>query len=282
MLLKNQRDKLNFIRGITSPFIFLLPFFFGLPEGYEWLCVLGLWLLLNDINHVMHLHVHHPFTNSRIVNGWLDVSMSVATGMTASNWNIQHVYRHHNRHVKDYGDGMEWEMKKFSILGAISFSIRTIFPIFFMPIVESFQRGVLKNEACPIHFRSAFLAQVVSLVFLALLFIMNWKLALFYALPWYFLVYLTTRYIDYLNHFGTVPGKFSNSNNSVNKLYNKLGCNFGYHTAHHLYPDMHWSRLPEVHREIEQEIKSQYIKTYTWSGFAFLSHFWKILKGEEM
>jgi len=280
MIAYYKEDVFLIIRGLTAPIIFISPFVFGLYEGYEVLIVLMIWLLLNDINHVLHLHTHKPFAKNYFLNLVLDISMSIVTGMTAYNWRIQHKYRHHVPDKEDFGEGYSWEIEKFSIMGSFVYSVRTIFPIIFLPIIEAFHKGILKNQKQPIHYRIAFFEQFIPFIAFILFLMWNQSLALYYVLPWYFLVHFVTRYIDYLNHFGTVNGKFSHSNNSLHKVYNKLGNNFGYHTAHHLYPSAHWTELPKIHKEIENEIDPKYLKSYSWSGFAIFSHYLLSLKSK--
>ena len=45
-----------------------------------------------------------------------------------------------------------------------------------------------------------------------------------------------------------VASKFDHSRNVTGRLTNWLLLNNGFHTAHHLRPALHWSRLPEFHR----------------------------------
>ena len=40
---------------------------------------------------------------------------------------------------------------------------------------------------------------------------------------------------------------FTASRNTTSRLYNLISWNLGYHTAHHLKPHVHWSRLPALH-----------------------------------
>lgn len=286
MLLRYKCDWFNVLRALTAPFIFLYPFFFGFSEGYVLITALILWGMLNDINHVLHLHIHHEFSHNKYFNILLDVCMGIVTGMVASNWRIQHKYGHHQRGLgvtnaeNSWEMGTPWEMKEYTIWAAIYHSVRTTFPTFYLPLAESFKKGIIGNATSPINYRYAFIEQMLFIAFVLAMLWVNPFLTLAYMLPWYFLVYFVTRYIDYLNHFSCSDGKFDSSNNSLNVWYNRLGCNFGYHSAHHYKPGAHWSLLPEIFADIRPNIPEKNIKHYSWSGFLLPYHFYLRIKGK--
>lgn len=289
MLLRHQVDRTNVIRGFLSPIVFFSPFATGLYPGHEVLHVLILWLLLSDINHVLHLHVHYPFTTSRVTNWLLDTGMGATTGMTASVWRIQHVHGHHKHYSSARKDlsssnkwepGMAWEIRRYSILGALSYSFWTIFPVFYYPFAEALAKGLAKNVRSPVNFRYALVEQASIVVLVAIMYWINATLTLFYLLPWYFLVQFVSRYTDYLNHVGCGHGFYNASNNSISAFYNKWGNNFGFHSAHHYNAKAHWSDLPVIHEKIKQAIHPDRIKTYSWSGYLMPYHFWLSLSGK--
>ncbi len=277
-ILRFKEDRMNVFRAITAPFIFYYPFIFGFSGSEAWLMMLFLWILLNDINHVLHLHIHLPFTSNKFINLILDLCMGFVTGMTASNWRIQHVHGHHQAVEREYAKGYRWEMDKFSILGSLSYSIRTAPLIFLRPLFEASRKSVHSNQTGPMNYRWAFIEQILFIGMVVVLFVWQPLLTLGYLLPWYFLVYFVTRYIDYLNHFGCGTGDYDNANNCLHRVYNLLGNNFGYHTAHHLSPKAHWTRLPIIHENIKDMIPEEFKKDYSWSGFMLPYHFLLALK----
>lgn len=286
MLLNYKCDRFNVFRALSAPVIFLYPWFFGLPEGYEIIAVMFLWLLLTDINHVLHLHIHTPFSKSKYFNILLDACLGLVTGMVASSWKIHHVYGHHQRGNNEKNSrnpwkmGKPWEMEKYTITGALCYSIRISPLVFFLPIMEAYKNGIKQNIKTPINYRYAFIEQLIFIAFVVMLFLIDPLFSLAYLLPWYTLVYLFTCYTDYLNHFACGNGDFDTANNSVNYWYNKLGCNFGYHSAHHYKPDAHWSLLPEIHETIKDKISAKHLKPYSWSGFLFPYHIYLYLNGK--
>jgi beta-carotene hydroxylase len=62
-------------------------------------------------------------------------------------------------------------------------------------------------------------------------------------------------FINFIQHVHCDPwSQHNHSRNFVSRLGNFLLFNNGFHTAHHEHPGAHWSRLPELHARISQEI----------------------------
>jgi fatty-acid desaturase len=128
----------------------------------------------------LHLHIHRPFTSKRWLNLLLDVHMGVTSGMTASNWRIQHHYGHHRGIDEPYRPHRAWEVAEYSALGALSYSTRSIWPTFWSPFVESYRKGVLDNVNTPINYRWAFMEQSVFVAFVLVLLLWQPALVLFF------------------------------------------------------------------------------------------------------
>lgn len=61
--------------------------------------------------------------------------------------------------------------------------------------------------------------------------------------------------LNMLQHGGCDPtSKYNHSRNFTNTALNYLLYNNGYHTAHHMFPGCHWSKLPIVHARIQSHI----------------------------
>lgn len=87
--------------------------------------------------------------------------------------------------------------------------------------------------------------------------------------------------MNLLQHDGCTtpePGKrdYNMARNFVGPVINFLTFNNGYHTIHHFFPTMHWSRLPEEHErqiaphilpELDERCMARYIlRTFFWPG----------------
>jgi fatty acid desaturase len=109
----------------------------------------------------------------------------------------------------------------------------------------------------------------IHFLLLGFLFYLNWFNTVFlFALPMVNGLWLAM-WATYDHHSGLESEEPTHAcRNIIDPLYNKMTGNLGYHTAHHLNQGLHWSKLPELHSEIEGQIPSQcYIPVrlpYSW------------------
>ncbi len=217
------------------------------------------------------------------INLLIDLLLASVTAMTASNWRIQHLYGHHRGVDILFRGSADWELEKYSPLRAISFCARSVWRTFWRPFWEAFKCGILENTKTPINYRWAFIEHCLLLLFMGFLCYVNAPIFLFYVLPLYVLTYFITRYVDYLNHYGcdeTSDNIYEHANNSLSKIFNRTTHNFGYHTAHHVKPGAHWTKLPEIHEEIAGKIPIRCKTPVSWSWMLLPYHFYLSLRGQ--
>jgi fatty acid desaturase len=276
-------DRFNSLRALVAPPILFAPFFFDSLAASTSLYGVVIFFLIGKTNYLLHLHIHHPFSRSSTLNLLLDLSMGSVTGMTSSNWRIQHLYGHHRGIDVPYRGNQTWQLEKYSALRALSFSIGTLWMTFFSPIKESFRKGILADLKTPISYRWAFFDQSLLIVFVGALALWRPWLVLFYLLPWYFVTHFVTRYVDYLNHYGCDENggnRFAVANNCLSRWFNFATHNFGYHTAHHLRPGAHWTTLPDIHAQYADQIPENNLKQFSWSGILLPYHFLRSFRGK--
>jgi fatty acid desaturase len=261
-LLRHREDRWNLIRATTTLPILMVPAVFGLPEGAAGLAWgLLLWFSINDANLVLHQHVHRPLTHSVAINGVLDTLLSLTTGMSAYAWRQHHVLRHH-RGDDSWTYAQRWEIERASVLGALSYSVRYGLLMVTLPLAEAFVLGMVRRVKSPINYRRAFVQQAVVVSFVGALCIV---LPEFYV-PYFGCVYFFTALTDYQNHVGCDGADFNFANNMLRSTYNRVRDNFGYHTAHHCFPDAHWTHLPAIHARIQHRIPPARLGRGWWIG----------------
>src|SRR5262245_43320408 len=119
-------DRVNVARALLAPAILFTPFVATLRDGYLLPYALFAFTLIGDTNYILHLHIHRPFTRNRIFNLLLDLSMGAVSGMTSSNWRIQHLYGHHRGLELSYRAATKWELERYSPLRAMAFAVGSI------------------------------------------------------------------------------------------------------------------------------------------------------------
>lgn len=274
-------DRLNAARALLAPILLFAPFAIEPLQGYAIAYAIVAFALFGDTNYLLHLHIHRPFSRSRVLNLIFDLCMGAVTAMTASNWRIQHLYGHHRRIDLPYRGNCRIR-EDYSAARALSCSVMSMWKTFYSPIAESFRKGVLDDIRVPISYRWAFCEQMLLILLLAALTVAQPRMVLIYLLPWYLLTHFITRYVDYLNHYGCDEGSddpYVRANNSLSRWFNLTTHNFGYHAAHHMRPGAHWTELPAIHAGIADRIPQRHLKPFSWSWVLMPYHFYRSVTG---
>jgi len=263
----HARDWINVFSAIAAPVVFFYPFYHGVGGTAELAVYIGLLLVwIVDLNYLLHLHVHRPLTTSKAFNRLLDMSMGSVTGMTSANWRIQHVFGHHRGNDENYTcRSLDWTLQRYSLRGALAYSFGNTWVTYWQPLRESCRKAA----------RGAFIEQVGFILFVVALGCYKPVLTVTFLLPWYAIIFVMTRYVDYLNHYGCTDEGMNFANNCLNRWFNWRMNNFGYHTAHHIAPGAHWTTLPDLHAQIADRIPSARIKTFDWSAALLPYHAWR-------
>jgi len=107
----------------------------------------------------------------------------------------------------------------------------------------------------PLLYRQAVIERVVVIGFVVALLAVDWRSTLnVFVGPWLFGQWFLVT-INLLQHQDCDPASSHNhSRNVTGRAINWFLLNNGYHTAHHNFPGVHWSRLPDVHRVLLPEV----------------------------
>jgi len=269
-----RADIPNVATALFAPVLFFVPYFVDFTVFELVAYILVLIALIGRASYLLHWHVHRPFTSVAAFNLLLDLCLGLATGMTASNWRIQHVHGHHRGSEIRYRAPVSM-IEDYSACRALSFCVRSLWPTFFEPVREAFEKGVLGSATSPLNYRWAFVEQSLLVALVAFLLLLRPWLTMFYVLPWYASVFFISRYVDYLNHYGCDESGADPStlaNNTSHAWFNFLTGNFGYHTAHHLHPTAHWTQLPDLHDAIAKHVAPDHLKDFSWSFLHLPQH----------
>ncbi len=199
---------------------------------------------------INHNHMHAPIFYSDLLNSFVDYALSLTRGCTSEGPFVPHVLNHHV-HVgsekdwirptlatRKYGFG-----KLFTFLFFVTKEMSTERKKPKAPKVER-ERVIKKRNQLALIFAFSVLGLTIAPL----------NFVIFCLMPW-ILSTLTLVSVNLFQHEGCDPtSKLQHSRNFTSALSNFLFFNNGFHTAHHLYPDLHWSKLRRVH---EQQIRPQ-------------------------
>jgi beta-carotene hydroxylase len=255
---RNRADIPQVLNALAGPFVLTAPLTLGLRGWPLFAAWLGVWLYICRHNYILHNHVHHPFTDSKRLNRWLDYSLGFVTAMTAGNWRIMHVHGHHAEHlaaklptrthasrlrVDDMQHVSAWQAAAHCFL---SVPYQFAYPIWICLKVTLAGEG-FRTPYYRYHLREA---AIVYAAIAGVVWVCGWVAAL-YLLPIYYLVYFFSRHVDYITHVGAASSaEVAYSNVCLSPAFNRRYWNFGYHVAHHCAPRAHWTLLPQIYRSL--------------------------------
>lgn len=220
----------------------------------QWWGVCRHWLLLPPTGVlafvacvIKHNHMHCRTFADRAWNRAFEHLLGVATGQAATSIVAVHNERHHARNNRaddcvrcaQFGFARRW----LNLL---------VFPFVAVWRVHRHRAGDLRRwrSARPALYRRSVRERVVVMVFVVALAAGDWRATLLcLGGPWLFAHWAIVT-INLLQHDGCDPASaHDHSRNITGRFLNWLCLNNGFHTAHHERPALHWSRLPEYHRQ---------------------------------
>lgn len=96
--------------------------------------------------------------------------------------------------------------------------------------------------------------QTIDWLFIGL-FMYNWKFVLFF-LPFFYLGNCLSYLNSYYKHFGGDPHPpVAWGVSTYGRIYSRIWFNNGYHAEHHYRPRVHWTKMKELHQQIEEEMR---------------------------
>ncbi len=201
-----------------------------------------------------HHHQHLATFHQQFLNRLLELAYSFHTGITTNAWVLHHVLGHHINYLDQKKDESRWMRKDGTTMGEIEYTLKVA--------VTGYFRALVVGKKHPKYQRGLISMGLIVLTLTALLLYHNWINALVvFVLPMVY-GYLVTCWHTYCHHAGLdTKDHFEASHNIMHRVYNICTGNLGYHTAHHVKPGLHWSKLPEFHATIADKIPAHlYIK----------------------
>lgn len=253
-MLKYQADlRTVFFMFITTGLLVLLWLLGATLSWWLWVPLYLLQLVMAVCVSVMtHNHKHLPMWKSKFMNIMTDNWLTMFYGFPVFAWEPTHMNNHHT-HIntdEDYTRTYRYTEKNnlFTLLTYPSVSSRFQLKPVFDFFISHWQINKRK-----FFFYSLQLICLVVFIVVALIF--DWKKALVYVvIPQQVSIY-SVLIFNYIQHVHTdEETKYNNSRNMTGALLNFVLINNGFHTAHHISPGVHWSKLKEKHYKLADKI----------------------------
>ncbi|MET8468651.1 fatty acid desaturase [Streptomyces sp. NPDC006422] len=228
---------------------------------------------------VTHLFVHQPWFTDHRLNALLSAVSSANIAQSVQAYHLTHVRNHHRYNNDRKRDGTTADLTSTFRHGSED-EHAPLGRYLARGLAGSAQEWVLTwamlSRGCAVGRREATLLGLAArhperraaelrqirvdrlalLAFTALLGVLNWQWTLLCYLPAVALAFTLVNIQNYYRHFGAEPdSRYANSVSHYGRLYNLLTFNDGYHQEHHLRPTTHWSRLPEVAEQYQEEFE---------------------------
>ena len=204
-----------------------------------------------------HHHQHVPFFHSATCNRLMETVFGLQTGAVSNVWVLHHNLGHHDHYMDQSKDESAWRAPDGRIMPAHEYTWRLALSGY----VCAFRNSI----AHPSIRRTFVLMTVLHIALLAVLVWINaFNAVAIFIVPMLISFVMTCRH-TYDHHAGcSEEDEYAASNNIMHRWYNILTGNLGYHTAHHLRPGLHWSKLPGFHARIAEKIPAE---NYRGPGF---------------
>lgn len=196
---------------------------------------------------IVHNTIHHPIFKSRWMNKVFQVVLSFTYGHSVSAYVPGHNFSHH-QHTQGPKDRIRTDKMRFrlNILNQLFFFFRMAPGIVRDENLFAFR---MRKENPRWFAQYVFEMLAVTGVKVGLL-IYDWPRTL--AMLWLPHLYAAWGIVgtNFWQHDGCDEHhKYNHSRSFTSPFLNYIAFNNGYHGAHHDHPGMHWSLLPEYHRE---------------------------------
>ena len=200
-----------------------------------------------------HHHQHTNVFKKKYLNRILEFFYALHTGATTNVWVLHHNLGHHRFYLDQEKDQSRWKKKDGTTMGYWRYSLEVT--------LTSYTRAWEVGKKYKDLRKDFLIFGVTTILAVTALTIYNpINSLILFILPMFISLFLTAQ-ATYKHHVGLdTDDKFSASYTDLNKFWNKLTGNLGYHTAHHCYPNVHWSKLPEMHEKIKNKIPDENIR----------------------
>lgn len=228
-----------------------LGLFFGLKSLWLTALCVALFQPVQAVaiacNHYQH---HVSVFTVRGLNRVYEVILFLQTGTPPFLITLHHNLGHHPHYLEPERDTLRWQRPGGSPRGRIECLLKNF--------AGHLTWTIAIGRRHPKVYRRFKIMAAVSLATLSTLLYLDAARAMIVFVGPMLLAIVNVARLGYDQHAGLeLADHLGASRNIESRLYNLVTFNSGYHTAHHVKPWLHWSRLPELHRQLRDQIPAE-------------------------
>ena len=263
-VLKYRIDIISIAIVIFALSVQFTAFWLALP----WYTFFLILLLVRQVNLVEHNHAHLGIFNSRFLNETFGFICFLSNGTPYEFYIVHHVQNHHAYNQKFDAVEQDWSsMYGFSTAHYPDQPISKLYYFLTFPVITICHSliHILRMPGSRIFRRFIRTVLLVSIFCAVMIAIDPLSFLFFFFLPWV-VVYFGLGDNNYAHHHGCkMNNEFDSSNTFLRLPYQSIGFYIGYHVAHHIKPDLHWSLLPQYHKTIKDDIPEENYRPYKYA-----------------
>ena len=250
--MRHQKDKQTLIIVFIIA-VFRIGFWATPPQYTACFWLFLPWLVV-IVSTIKHNQIHLSVFKSKKANFTYETVLNLFTGSTCGSMILIHIINHHKETngEDDWGKTTTFTHRS-EFWNMIKYALTT------PPIFIKFKKKWLDNEPNE-TLKKKIKRESQVLLALYLLFLLVKPMATIYYL---ILPNIIGQFVlislNYCQHSGCDDkSEYNHSRNFTNRLLNFMLFNMGFHTAHHLFPNVHWSEYPRIHQTLKPYIEDKY------------------------
>lgn len=248
---------------LITTIMLVLFFIHDKLTGPIWILLYFIELILSiAVGVIVHNHRHVSIWKNNVLNKLTDCWLSILYGFPVFGWIPTHLQNHHlhTNKEEDYTKTYAYSDKN------------NLWTILYYPMhsskmqlkaISQYSKDIkVKNKKKYLEHQF----QIFSLIaFTLAALLIDWKSAILFIIIPQQIALNAVLFFNYIQHIHADEESEYNHSRNIEGFLNVFLFNNGLHTAHHIKPHLHWSRLPDFHKEIRDKINPTLIeKNLIW------------------
>ncbi|MEJ2617102.1 MAG: fatty acid desaturase [Ignavibacteriaceae bacterium] len=256
--LKNKADIKSLVYIFITTFLLIIQWVWIGINPFIYTCYLFMSVAVSVMTHN---HNHLPMWQSKrlnILTGWW---LTVFYGFPVFAWIPTHNKNHHRFNNREGDDSITYRIsEKNNFLTLISYP--TISGYYQQKAIFNYLKEYkTKNRQ---KYWVSISQYVILILWLATALFIDWHKALLFVIIPQQVSLFSVLIFNYVQHVHANEESEWNHSRNFTGFLNFLLFNNGYHTIHHHKAGLHWSKVPEAHKEIENNIDPVLLERSFW------------------